>query len=244
MKLHSTWDVRSAAGEPAATVRVQSLGASLTGPADAWGRTGRPQPSETTVEVNMSRAFRSSSAADAVQDDTVHYGLLSKEVLRLIADATDAGTQGTRLVTLKKTVADIVLRLVGVDLLLGEDQGPAAANGSGAQNQAPFLPAAAINSIHVTLLLSKASLLGDGASITGSAVVCPVSPSTPRLRAVTLKIHNVRVPTLIGVNSNEREAEQMVLANLEVGKWVGVPDGYVELERVVYKVCHFLSISI
>ncbi|KAF4123966.1 FolB [Geosmithia morbida] len=253
MKLSPTWEVRAAAGEPTATIHLQNLSTTITGPQDAWGRQARPQPCLTSVEVNMSRAFRDSSSGDSVASDTVHYGLLAKEVQRVLAAISDgsftssssssssgggsvSGPLPGGIRTLKKTVAQLVYRLVGVDLLLGRDVDVRTA----ATDENVFITAPDLSSIHVTVHLPKASLLGDGASVTGSAVLGPASleggeGSRPPLRAVTLKIHNIRVPTLIGVNDNERKAEQMVVANLEVGRWIGVPDAYTELESILSK---------
>ena len=46
----------------------------------------------------------------------------------------------------------------------------------------------------------------------------------------------MRVPTLIGVNANEKRAKQIVKADIEVERVVACPDQYCELEAVVVKV--------
>jgi dihydroneopterin aldolase len=52
-----------------------------------------------------------------------------------------------------------------------------------------------------------------------------------------LKIHDMRIPTLIGVNKNERLARQIVVVNVEIDPYVCKEhDCYNELEQIVVKV--------
>ena len=222
MSLKTNWETLAAAGEPPATVRVDNLTTTFTGPADAWGRPRRPQPLSISAEVAFSRRFSASSSGDAVEADTVHYGLLSKEIQRILAD----GVEGASLANM---LDEVFRRLTGLTLF---EEGESAAGTVGQ----PFLMASPVLYVGVEIRLPKASLLGDGVSIAGLALMPTDEMAAPRAKAVTLRFHNLRVPTLIGVNANEREAEQMVVANIEVDRWVNRMDGYSPLERVITKV--------
>lgn len=90
--LVSTWQVRAEAGEPPAIVRVRNLQSVMTAGRDAWGRAAKPQPVLLSSEVSFARAFETSSARDAVDAETVHYGNLSKALLegmRLFSPSSD-----------------------------------------------------------------------------------------------------------------------------------------------------------
>ena len=53
----------------------------------------------------------------------------------------------------------------------------------------------------------------------------------------TLRLHGLHVPTLIGVNENERKARQMVVADVEIDRYdVHGDDIHAELERTVVEV--------
>jgi dihydroneopterin aldolase len=221
MSLTTNWETRAAAGEPPATVRVNNLTTTFIGPADAWGRPRRPQPLSISAEVAFSRRFSASSSGDVVEADTVHYGLLSKEIQRILAD----GVEGASLANM---LDEVFWRLTG--LALFEEERAAGTVGQ------PFLTASPVLYVGVEIRLPKASLLGDGVSIAGLALMPTDGMAAPRAKSVTLRFHNLRVPTLIGVNANEREAEQMVIANIEVDRWVDRTDSYSPLERVITKV--------
>ncbi|KAK3360010.1 hypothetical protein B0T25DRAFT_534512 [Lasiosphaeria hispida] len=77
-----------------------------------------------------------------------------------------------------------------------------------------------IPSLLLTITLPKASLLGSGVSLTATSVFGEPAP----LSAVALRLDSLRVPTLVGVNSNERLAKQIV--------WTS-KDFYTELETLV-----------
>ena len=62
--------------------------------------------------------------------------------------------------------------------------------------------------------------------------------------SMTLKLHRLRIPTLIGVNSNERLAKQIVLSNIELDFWSMASDLYNELEEIVVKVVLFIPSSL
>jgi FolB domain-containing protein len=83
----------------------------------------------------------------------------------------------------------------------------------------------------VTVFYPKSSLLGDGVGYS-----CFMSPAAGAFCNV-LYLQNLRIPCLVGVNSNERTAKQPVVVNL----WVECvndarTDDYASLESVVVDV--------
>lgn len=90
-----------------------------------------------------------------------------------------------------------------------------------------------IRRLSVSVVLTKASLLGSGVNLSASAVF---QESSMQARALTLTLQGLRVPTLIGVNDNERTAKQIVVANIGIGKYRNDKDEYAPLEAVVVDV--------
>ncbi|KEY65612.1 hypothetical protein S7711_09615 [Stachybotrys chartarum IBT 7711] len=220
------WEVKAAAGKAPAVIRVKKLQTTISGPSDAWGRQGKTQPMLVSAEVSLAKPFGSSSAADAVAGDTVHYGLLSKAILASLRRLNAEGASGS-VKSLRGVLDEIWIDLTGFDTSGGQK------TGSGAK---PFLVVEGIRQLRVTLHLPKASLLGDGISLTSTALFNS-DGNTPSVeaRALGWKIHELRLPTLIGVNDNERTAKQVVVANVEVERHGSADDAYCGLEAVVVK---------
>ena len=214
------------------TIKVKNLHATIQGPQDAWGRPDRPQPIAISAAVSLDAPFGASSATDTVAMDTVHYGLLSKAILSILSTAAPIRS-------LRHLLDTMWTEMTGFDSRGRRDARAAEAR------QPPFLHFAQLRALEVTLLLPKATLLGDGVSLTvaggfeaaaadgGDAL----GRSIMRQSAVSLKIHGLRVPTLIGVNSNERLAKQVVIASVEVDRLEDDLDVYPELEQVIVQVC-------
>lgn len=94
-----------------------------------------------------------------------------------------------------------------------------------------------VSSVDVTISLPKASMLGD--SIEYQAVLLSHSGRH------TLHLKNIRAAALIGVNSNEREAKQRVIANLWFSRDDAVPqvvtNHYPEIEKYLVNVSGLVS---
>lgn len=249
MSLRSLWTVRQAAGEPLAVVRVRDLHTAVVGPRDAWGRKHATQPVVISAELHFSRPFEASVAGDNVTaGDTVHYGTLSKLILacversnehvqtRIAAGAGAAsGTSGSteETVDLRVLLEMIWIVLTGRNVN-GEDAAPEAK---------PLLDLARLRFMSLTVTLPKASLLGEGVSLT-AANVFPPHLASLSMYGLSLKIHKLRVPTLIGVNANERTAKQFVVTDVEIDRFDYYPDLFCELERIVVKVMFLSSLAI
>lgn len=218
--LQTAWETQVAAGEPAATIKLQNLQVIVKGPKDSWGRVNQPLPALVSAEISKGTTFSDSAAGDSVCSDTVHYGLLSKH-LQKIFSGFDTRPEGWQLSDLLESVW---AQLTGFQLIKTESPEPA--------SQA-FLESSSFQHLKVTIHLPKASLLGNGASLTGSA---SMAGGVPQSRARVLRIHDLRIPTLIGVNEHEKKQRQIVIANVEVEKWAAREDGYGLLEDVIIKV--------
>lgn len=216
------------------TIKVKNLHATIQGPQDAWGRPDRPQPIAISAAVSLQEPFGASSASDTVATDTVHYGLLSKAILSTLASPTPVKS-------LRHLLDTTWVAMTGVD-----SRGWRVDKAGAQQDELahlPFLHFAQLRSLEITLHLPKATLLGDGVSVTGmggfaAAESCSdvLMKSTMVQSAVSLKIQRLQVPTLIGVNSNERLAKQVVIASVEIEKLEDDADVYPELEQVIVKV--------
>ncbi|KAI0890517.1 Dihydroneopterin aldolase-domain-containing protein [Annulohypoxylon maeteangense] len=258
--LVSSWQARADAGEPVAVVRVRNLQASIPVGRDAWGRAGLAQPILLSSEVSFARPFSGNADAgdervsasgdtDLLDAGTVHYGSLSKtllaglEVLRL---GGKPGSVGTKVVGGvgeggAPRTAD-VLELLWVRMTGRVVDGSSVAL---PLDQVPFLDAATLRSLVLTIGLPKASLLGAGVSLTVTAgfrgefagkgeekeKVASKNPLQSYSRC--LRIQGLHVPTLIGVNPNEREAKQMVVADVEIDRYDVVEDVHSDLEKII-----------
>ncbi|ATY59766.1 Dihydroneopterin aldolase [Cordyceps militaris] len=216
------------------TIKVKNLRATIQGPHDAWGRPDRPQPIAISAAVSLDAPFGASSSTDTVAADTVHYGLLSKGILSVLAAAVPGQS-------LRHLLDTTWVEMTGFDSR-GQDV-CASAQQAQQRLQPPFLHFAQLRALEISLHLPKATLLGDGVTLTvmggfeaAAAESGALVKSVMRQSAVSLKIHRLRVPTLIGVNSNERLAKQVVVANVEIDRLEDDLDVYPELEQVVIQV--------
>ncbi|KAK0657175.1 Dihydroneopterin aldolase-domain-containing protein [Cercophora newfieldiana] len=215
--LTSSWAVRAAAGEPVAVVRVENLQA-VTGVAcDAWGQVDKPQPLLISAEISFAQPFTAAAIQDTLTHETIHYGTLSRAILASLKESTDE-------VGLHQIVEDIWLYLTGQTLPTGEES----------PDGNFLLPAEArkeIRFLSITATLPKASLLGSGVSFTVSVA------SQAKLYSKELTIHKLQVPTLIGMNKNERLAKQFVITTVAFDKLeYFARDFYVEAEASVVKI--------
>lgn len=210
-------------GEPTAIIRVRNLQTTIQGPSDAWGRPGRPQPALVSAEVSLKKPFGSSSSSDAVAKDTVHYGLLSKAVLATLDKLARQQASGAA-VTLMSAVQELFTDLTGLDI-----------NGfaSGDGDFGPFLDTDVVRRLTVTFTLPKASLLGSGVAVTGSVLY---GNGVIEARGGSLNLVGLRVPTLIGVNDNERLAKQITVANIGIEHYSRAEDYFTEIEAEVVDV--------
>ncbi|EAQ93271.1 hypothetical protein CHGG_01506 [Chaetomium globosum CBS 148.51] len=200
---------------------------------DAWGRARKAQPCTVSAEVAFHAPFAAASARDALGDDTVHYGTLSKAVLGSVArfegevaaevgEGSKVGVEGER--SLRDVLGRVWGDLTGLELDGRVRDGDATA---------AFLDLNKVRLLSVTVVLPKASLLGDGVRLTASAVFNAAERGEMEGRAMALEVSRLKVPTLVGVNANERLAKQFVIATVTVEGFTRGEDAYTDIERDV-----------
>ncbi|KAH6671220.1 Dihydroneopterin aldolase-domain-containing protein [Halenospora varia] len=217
-KLAPRFELDRAAGQSPAVIRVRNLQTILNIGKDAWGRSGKSQPVLLSASVFLNMPFESASNEDAVTKSTIHYGILSKRILEASAlfspGQTIKGQYESR--TLRKLTHWIYQSLTRPS----DDGGD------------PILTESVLNLLELSIMLPKASLIGTGVSLTFASLFNIVDRS---VISINLALHDLRIPTLIGVNSNERLAKQIVVANVEIDGYALLGDEYCELEQVVVK---------
>lgn len=228
-----TWAVAAAAGQAPSIVRLRNLQSTARIGLDAWSRTSRPQPLLVSASVSLVQSSASSSASDSVAADTVHYGLLSKAILSTLNGVEGGIAAGAQTPVSLRNLLDLLWETLTGKLVNGT---PAKAT------SAPFLDLRSVRCLSLKLQLPKASLVGGCVSLTGTSVY---NDGEAQLYGVCLGLSNLRVPTLIGVNSNEREAKQVVIADVEIDECCEEGDIYPHLENVIYEVrsMHKLALS-
>lgn len=214
-----------------AQVHIRNLTSTTTAGIDGWGRSKKLQPLQISVSVGLNAPFTTSSDTDSVDSSTVHYGFLAKAILASLEgysgttnDSTDDPT------TLASMLVRVWSHLTGLSVDGRERNLP--------EDDRPFLDVTSLRSLTVTLTLPKASLLGSGVSIMATALfgLPSVAPGLVSTFAIQLAVRGIRVPTLVGVNSNERQAKQIVIADVEVDRFDTEGDIYADLEAEIAKV--------
>ena len=224
-KLATSWAVRFAAGEPLAQVEVQNLQTTTQAASDAWGRPGKTQPLLLSATISFAQPFVTAAAEDRLTTETLHYGNLSKAMLAAAAShhqhsssspSSSPHTDDDESSHLGGLVQHIWAYLTGrspsgAPYQLDDET----ARTTTTQTQpllSQVLSTSTISYLAVTATLPKASLLGSAVSLTISAAFQAGTYAT------TLRLHEVRVPTLIGVNDNERLAKQVVVATVTLDR--------------------------
>lgn len=213
------WQVRSTAGEPSAVICVRDLQSTTSFGADAWGRRGKEQPLLVSAELHLSEPFHAAASDDRVSDDTVHYGILAKGIQSSLKRL--AGEQG-----------DLPLRSALEHLLEDVTYSGGSRDDVGATTI--FRDSRRLRYSGLTMTLPKASLRGEGISL--SHHMSWVDATRECHWTDRLRLHNLRVPTLIGVNANEREAKQIVVADILIDFVSKDSDIYTGAEAAVVNV--------
>lgn len=242
----NAWQVRADAGEPVAVVRVRNLQGAIPVGRDAWGRSNKLQPVLLSSEVSFAAPFATASADDKLTSETVHYGNLSKTLLdglELWDQGTPAKTPAAAAPGSAEAGAEAEIktpRTADIFELLWVRMTGRVVDGSRIElplDQIPFLDAAKIRSLSLTMYFPKASLLGAGVSLTTTACFKEVPENNPlRSYSRSLRIHGLHIPTLIGINSNERTAKQMVVADVDIDRFDVTDDIHSDLERTIVEV--------
>ncbi|KAI9841406.1 MAG: hypothetical protein M1837_000739, partial [Sclerophora amabilis] len=188
---------------PLSTDRVCVRNLSINAPValDGWGR-DKPQPVQISVSLSLAQSFASAAERDKVDQSTIHYGQLSKNVLAAIeADRK----QQISLDELARLVEEAASRTIS-------------------------FPALA-ETLEVDIFLPKASLLGAGVGFQ----YCRAFGNPYRLDvARVVHVKDLAIPTVIGVNSHERDMKQQVVVNVWIDR-LAETISYNEIEQLVVK---------
>ncbi|KZP13968.1 hypothetical protein FIBSPDRAFT_921461 [Athelia psychrophila] len=168
------------------TVFVNRLQVNVNIGPDCWSK-ARPQPAEISVFLHLYPAFLDLAGDTDDVLDSVHYGHLAKAISTLVDARTVpwAGAEG---------LADAVTE------------------------EAFALAGDACAEVRVVVELPKMILLAAGFSVdvtTTAAAAAPDGGETrSRSKKVEVKVKDLVLATIIGVNPPEREAKQRVITNL------------------------------
>lgn len=254
---HSVIEVRNLASNAL-------VGTDIWGGKDAKGRCNRFQPMLLSAKISLRNRFDYAAQNDRLDDGTVNYSTLSKTILKVLssrgANRDDPGPlAGWPGLEIDWNVADLInwifVYLTGrrangsvPDAALAHSyiRGGCPCLVDGPLYEQPLLSMDTLQEMKMTLRLPKGTLLSEGVSLAITAGYLPgnrVNQSAPY--SAVLKLENIKIPTLIGLNPNERLAKQMVIATVEIDPYVVVgQDHYNELEQIVVKVCNLISLLI
>ncbi len=242
-------------------IRVQNMqstalvGSDLWGGKDHKGRSNRYQPIEVTCEVSLRNRFDEAAQNDRLDDGTVNYSTLSKTIFKVLksrgADRNDpsshlAGWPGIEIDWSLSDLLDWIFVYITGRRANGSVPDAASAHMyirdgcpclGGPMYERPLLSLESMQELEMTAKLPKGTLLSEGVSLTVASGYLPGQRTYHEAPyRATLKLENIRIPTLIGLNANERLAKQMVIATVEIDPYcVTEMDHYNELEQIVVK---------
>jgi dihydroneopterin aldolase len=235
--------------EPHSQIAVQNLQTILPLARDAWGRPSKPQPLLISCTLSLRHPFSSTSSTDTITSSTIHYGTLSKAILDACQEFRELCEDEVMPVPMhiRALVCYLQFWLTGCDTLprisshlsLPANPNPAS-NERGKikekeKEREPLIHCSMLNSLSLEILLPKASLFGSGVSLRGDFTY-EEGHLGPSAYSMVLKLKELRIPAVVGVNGNERKAKQLVVASVEMERWDRMVDAYNELEEIVVKV--------
>jgi dihydroneopterin aldolase len=194
---------------------------------DAWGRRGKNQPVLISASASLRSPFESASSEDAVTGSTIHYGVMSNAILG-----------ACKLFSLDPSKEANWLSDLVDSIHVGLTKNAFTTSGESSQ-EPPAAASSIMSSLKIKVLLPKASLLGSGVSLTKYLIFDPAQ-ITAVSESWILTLHDLKIPTLIGVNANERLAKQLVVATVKIDGIKGGPaaHSYNAFEEIVVKVHH------
>lgn len=251
-------------GSKHSIIHVKNLSANARVGVDVWGReengkVNKFQPVQISASIALNEPFKTAATSDSVDESTVHYGILSKEILKVLAFRAESpkshndGEKPEVIHTIEAdwsltVLLDAIFSWLTHEPLQNCDAAEVKSLGWSETQYSTLLRMAmdckktvvnmsSIQELKLSCFLPKGSILGSGVSL--RLLTIPDQTVSDSLTFCSiLKLHDIRIPTLIGVNANERLAKQMVIANIEIdGYMVYYGDLYHKLEQVVVKVC-------
>ncbi|PHH70265.1 hypothetical protein CDD82_7241 [Ophiocordyceps australis] len=219
--------IRTALDNYSARVRVRNLQTTVVGPADAWGRQMMPQPMLVSASVTLRQHPTSTAADDALGTDAVHYGLLSKAIKASVEKPCPEQAPSL----------DLVLARLWADLC-----GSHAGGHQDANQPKPLIHPNTVACLELMASLPKASLRGEAVSLTIVGLFAhPGTRIGPTMHARTLRLDSLKMPLVIGLNDNERKAQQLVSVSIQIDMLDDLSDIYTPLETQLVKEASSLS---
>lgn len=219
--------------------------------ADPWGR-DEPhsqqifkQPVLLSARVSLREPFSSASVTDTVDSSTIHYGNLSKEILKVVkkrnVDHAHFEADGYGYWSLNDLLDYLFVYLTGVvhvgspsNFRDAEVEGGIPCLGRNAAYKPPLLQPKGLRELEFGVSLAKGTLMVDNTSLRKKLAF---GANGEKYISSTLRLEGMRIPTLIGVNKNERTARQIVTASIELEPYLCKSrDCYPELAELVFKV--------
>ncbi len=247
-------------GQNHTIIHIHNLTAQVLVGGAIWGRQGpsdrrnKLQPILLSIKVSLRKPFDSAAEIDKLDHTTVNYGTLSKQILKFLDSRKPNASHPESFTGYETDWALIDLVDMLSTYLTGKGLAGIAPSASVARGlvdggipcledrddpayRPPLLDPRHLMELGFTIHLPKATLLSAGVSLNAStAIVCMSDGQSTPFHSV-LKIHDIRIPTLIGINANERLAKQIVVVNVEIDPYVcSTEDCYNELEQVIVKV--------
>jgi dihydroneopterin aldolase len=253
-------------GESHSFIHVRNLSTQALIGGDQWGvptstmyRRNKLQPIFLSAALSLRQPFDSAASADKLNQSTVNYSTLSKEILKVVDSRRPDIPHREGFVGIQRDWALCELLCWIYMYLTGRwpygpppiasvardflDGGcPCLEDEYGAAYRPPLLNVSQLIELELSVFLPKATLMSSGVSLTAALGYYEgLEERSNPLRSV-LKLHDLRIPTLIGVNINERAAKQVVVVNVELDPYLHrAQDFYNELEQIVVKVRHISS---
>ncbi|KAF5878663.1 uncharacterized protein Bfra_000830 [Botrytis fragariae] len=226
----SSWELSKAREEPAAVIGVKDLQLQVMAGADGWTgdwveATCPQQPALVSVSFALRRPFKKASEDDDIAGDTIHYGLIKLAIIDGVRayHARGITPDFASELSMKSICIFIASVLVRRSLAVGRN----------------------VNWSSIRIMLPKSSLRGAGASLTAQAIYKEPSleeqeagtlRSTGHIgESCTLRLHDLTVPTIIGLLPKERTMKQNVVANIEIDRWYGLGDLHWDIQQIVVK---------
>lgn len=243
---------------PHSQIHVRNLTFPALIGADPWGRIESRQninqPVKLSARISLLTPFETASETDTVDSSTVHYGILAKEILKL---ASNRSTTAINTVQNDWSINDLVDWLVlyltgtsyGYPTYATRDTLATAARYTidggipCLERDARFKPSLIkpqhVQELEFVVNLEKGSLLSEEIELQKKV---GFGKDSEVFWCSTLRLKDMKIPCLVGVNRNERTARQIVVASVEVEPYVCKGrDFYPELEEIVFKVSILVS---
>ncbi|TGO38814.1 hypothetical protein BHYA_0067g00230 [Botrytis hyacinthi] len=226
----SSWELSKAREEPVAVIGVKDLQLQVIAGADGWTgdwveNTCPQQPALVSVSLALRRPFKKASEDDDIAGDTIHYGLIKLAIMDGVRAYHSRGIRPdfVKELSMKSICIFIASVLIRRNILVGRN----------------------VNWSSIRIMLPKSSLRGAGTSLTVQTIYKDTSleeQETGALRSTgnigescTLRLHDLIVPTIIGLLPKERTMKQNVVANIEIDRWYGQGDLHWDMQQIVVK---------